>query len=388
MSASPLKILLCALEPSADALGADLMAALRKRCPEAAFIGCGGALMAAQGLESLFPVDRFSVIGPVAALQALPAALKAADRLADLAEKEKPQTAILIDSWSFSKIAAMRLRKRAPEMRLIKYVAPQVWASRPRRAQKTAELFDGVLCLFGFETGYFEQAGANTRWVGHPGFQAILAHDSDKAAFRARHNIGAGPLLAVLPGSRAAELKRHAAPFRGAIEKLLTDFPDLRVVVSAAPGAENAVRALAAGWPGGAFVVEGEERFEACRAADAALAASGTATAELALLGTPMVVAYKVELLTELWARAVLTTPHVSLVNIAAGREVAPELLQRDCRPERLAAALAPLMRDGPARRSQIEAFPAIARLLAGERSPGDAAAAAVLDWLGTGKTP
>ncbi len=387
MTAERFTILLCAVEPSADSLGAALMASLRKRHPGVSFIGCGGAQMAKEGLKTLFPIDRFSVIGPAAALQALPAALKAADSLAALAETEKPQAAVLIDSWSFSKIVAKRLRKRAPHMKLFKYVAPQVWASRPQRAQTTADLFDGVLCIFGFETGFFEEAGAKTRWVGHPGFQAVLEQQPDAAAFRARHKIGDGPLLAVLPGSRAGELKRHAAPFGGAVEKLLKDFPDLRVVVPAAPGAEEAVRALAAGWPGDAVVIEGAERYEACRAADAALAASGTATAELALLGTPMVVAYKLELLTELWARAVLTTPYVSLVNIAAGREVAPEFLQRDCRPDRLAAALAPLLRDRPERRRQIEAFPAIARSLAGERSPGDAAAAAVLEWLGTGKT-
>lgn len=386
MSASPLKVMLCALEPSADALGADLMASLRKNRPDAVFIGCGGAQMQAQGLNSLFPVDRFSVIGPRGALLALPAALKAVRALAELAAREKPDAAVLIDSWSFSKIAAKRLRHTVPRVKLFKYVAPQVWASRPKRAATAAQLFDGVLCLFGFETPYFEAAGARTRWVGHPGFQAAAAHKSDAAAFRAKHHI-AGPLLAVLPGSRAAELKRHGAPFRGAVEQLLKEFPGLRVAVPAAPGAGIAVRALVADWPGGVIVVEGEERYAACRTADAALAASGTATAELAILGTPMVVAYKVDLVTELWARSVLTTPYVSLVSIAAGKLVAPEFLQRACRADLLARALAPLLRGGPERQSQLDAFPAISRTLTGDRPPAAAAAQAVLEWLADGKT-
>lgn len=387
MSASPPKIMLCALEPSADALGAELMASLRNKQPGASFIGCGGAQMAAQGLKSLFPVDRFSVIGPSAALLALPAALKAVSQLAALAEQESPQAAVLIDSWSFSKIAAKRLRKQAPGTKLFKYVAPQVWASRPKRAKTAAELFDGVLCLFGFETAYFENFGAKAQWVGHPGFKSVLERPYDDAAFRAKHMIGVGPLLAVLPGSRPAELKRHGAPFRSAAEMLLSEFPTLRLAVPAAPGAGEAVRKLIADWPGRAFVVEGSERFDACHAADAALVASGTAAAELAMVGAPMAVAYKIDLLTELWARSVLTTPHVSLVNIAAGQLVVPEFLQRDCRPELLAAALAALLRDGPERRRQLEAFPAVIKTLTGERTPADAAAKAILNWLESGKT-
>ena len=385
MSATPLKVMLCALEPSADALGADLMASLRRSRPDAVFIGCGGAQMKARGLDSLFPVDRFSVIGPGGALLALPAALKAVRKLAGLAAREAPDAAVLIDSWSFSKIAAESLRKAAPQTKLFKYVAPQVWASRPERAGLAAQLFDGVLCLFGFETSYFEKAGAPTRWVGHPGFQAAAEHKSEAAAFRAKHQI-AGPLLAVLPGSRKAELRRHGAPFRGAVERLLPDFPGLRVAVPAAPGAEDGVRALVADWPGGVIVVEGEERFAACAAAHAALAASGTATAELAILGTPMVVAYKVDIVTELWARSVLTTPYVSLVSIAAGRLVAPEFLQRACRADLLAGALAPLLRDGPERQGQLDAFPAVARVLTGDRPPAAAAAQAILEWLAAGR--
>ncbi len=383
-----MKILLCALEPSADALGAALMASLRERRPDIEFIGCGGPLMAAQGLNSLFDTAAFAVIGPGAALRLLPAALKAADQLAAAAAAECPAAAIFIDSWSFSKIAAQKFRRQAPDVKRFKYVAPQVWASRPNRAKTTAALFDGVLCLFQFETSIFEQAGARVRFVGHSGFQDAKNHQRDDAAFRSRHALGDAPLLAVLLGSRAAELGRHAKPFGETVKRVVAKIPDLRVLSPAAPSAHERVESIVAEWPGRPLIIESAERFDAFAAANAALAASGTVAAELAIFGTPMVVAYRLDLLTEIWARHVLTTPYVSLINIAAGRAVVPEFLQRDCEPEKMAAALLPLLRGGPEREAQCAAFPAIVKGWTGSVAPAaDLAAGAVLEWTETGKT-
>ena len=154
----PLRLLLSAVEPSADAIGAALMAALKERAPGVEFFGCGGPLMAKEGLESLFPIKVFSVIGPVSALKAWPAALSGARRLASAAASNNIDAAILIDSWSFSRIAAEKIKKAAPNAKLIKYVAPQVWASRPKRAHTVARLFDGVLTLFDFKKPWFEKA--------------------------------------------------------------------------------------------------------------------------------------------------------------------------------------------------------------------------------------
>lgn len=377
-----MKILLCALEPSADALGAALMASLREKIPHVSFVGCGGPQMTAQGLDSLFSIDQFSVIGPAAAIKALPAALTATASLARLAAAEQPAAAVFIDSWSFSRIAASRIKRSAPGVKLFKYVAPQIWASRPKRAEDAAKLFDGLLCLFEFEPPLFEKAGLRASWVGHAGFQCALNHPHNGAAFRARHELGAAPLLCVLVGSRRAELERHAGPFGETIRLAAEQTLDLRVALAAAPGMAPALRDVAQSWPGKPIVIEGDERFDAYQAADAALAASGTAIAELAIFDTPGVVAYRTDALTALWARRILTTPHVSLVNIAAGKAVMPEFLQSRCRADLMAPALLPLLEDSPARWAQLEAFPVIVRELTGARPPGLAAADALLDWL------
>ncbi|WP_375203121.1 lipid-A-disaccharide synthase [Hyphococcus sp.] len=378
-----MKILLCALEPSADALGAALMKALRNLRADVQFIGCGGALMEKEGLKSLFDITPFSVLGPAAALSLLPRALKAADALAALAAEEKPDAAIFIDSWSFARIAAEKFARKAPAVKRFKYVAPQVWASRPKRAQKAAALFDGVMCLFEFETPLFEAAGARARFVGHPGFQAARDRVIDRAGFRQRYDLGEGPLLAVLPGSRASELKRLGEPFRETVKRAAEAVPDLRVVIPAAPSVVADLPDYLTGWPGRPVIIEGDDRPDAFAAADAALAASGTAAAELAIMGTPQVVAYKVDLITEIWARAIFTIRHAALANISAGREVIPEFLQRRCRAELMAPALIPLLNGGPEREAQLAALPEIVRGWTGETRPAaEMAAEAVLDWL------
>ncbi|WP_428409402.1 lipid-A-disaccharide synthase [Hyphococcus sp.] len=378
-----MKILLCALEPSADALGAALMKALQDKRPNVNFIGCGGALMEKEGLTSLFEIAPFSVLGPVAALSLLPRALKAADALADLAADEKPDAAIFIDSWSFARIAAEKFQKKAPEVKRFKYVAPQVWASRPKRAEKAAQLFDGVMCLFDFETPYFEAVGAKTRFVGHPGFQAARDRKVDKAAFRRKFGLGEGPLLAVLPGSRASELARLGAPFRDTVKRAADAVPGLRIVIPAAPSVAKDLPEYLAGWPGAPVIVEGDDRPDAFAAADVALAASGTAASELSIMGTPMVVAYKLDLLTELWVRSIFTIRYAALANIAADREVIPEFLQRRCTPELMAPALIALLKGGPEREAQLSALPEIVRgWTGGDRPAAEMAAEAVLDWV------
>ncbi|GJL91381.1 lipid-A-disaccharide synthase [Hyphococcus sp.] len=379
-----MKLLLCALESSADALGAALMQSIRRQKPETEFIGCGGALMAAQGLDSLFEIEQFSVIGPGGALRVLPAALHAADQLVRAGEVQEPDAAIFIDSWSFSKIAAKKFRRHAPGIKLFKYVAPQVWASRPKRAKIAAELFDGVLCLFKFETELFEREGARTVFVGHSGLQEAKNYKADNAVFRKKYHLGDAPLLAVLPGSRPAELRRHAFPFGETVRLVSERIDGLRVLVPAAPSALDKLPSVIEGWAGQPVLIESAERFDAFAAADAALAASGTVVAELAIFNTPMVVAYRIDLLTELWARAVLTTKRVSLINIAADREVLPEFLQDDCRPELMAAALAPLLTGGPERTAQKAAMPGIAAGWTPDAAApaADLAAKAVIDWI------
>lgn len=379
----PMVIAISAVEASGDVLGAALMRALKARRPDIAFVGCGGPMMAREGLASLFPIDGFAVIGPAGALKALPAAMQGADRLAHAAREKKAAAAVLIDSWSFSRLAARRIKAASPTTAVVKYVAPQVWGSRPRRAETLAALFDGVLTLFEFETPWFERLGVPTRFVGSSTFQAAARLADDGAPFRACYGVGEAPLLAVLPGSRRDEARRLTGIFGETVRLLIKKHPSLRICVVLAPAVEEIVRTAVADWPGAPVVVAADDRFAAFSAADAALAASGTVTTELAICRTPMAVGYQVGPLTELWIRSVITTPYVSMVNVAAEREVIPEFLQKECRPEALAAAVAPLLAGGPAREAQLQAFePALERLGIGGPPAEEAAADTILDWI------
>lgn len=375
--------LVAAVEPSADAIGADLIAELRKLHPSARFIGCGGPEMAKAGLASAFEIERLSVIGAITALMAAPEAFKRADELAALAAAESADAAILIDAWGFSKLAAQKMRRRSPTTQIYKMVAPQVWASRPKRAATLSALFDGVLCLFPFEPVLFTSAGARAAFVGNPNFQAAWRAQGDGAAFRNAHQIGPAPLLALAPGSRRAEIDRLMKPFEATVQLLIARAPDLRLVLAAAPAVARWLDARLRSWPVTPLIVSGEARFAAFAAADAAIAKSGTVTTELAICRTPMVVAYRVDPFTALWIRAIATTPFVSILNIAAGRYVVPELLQERCTPENLAGAVLPLLLGGESRAEQLQAFPPLLASLGVDGPPAaQRSAEQIMAWM------
>lgn len=356
-------IMLVAVEPSGDALGASLLRELRKIAPPGArYFGCGGLLMAAEGMESLFPIDNLSVMGLTDVIRVLPEGLTRARELAEVAEREAVDAVIFIDGWAFSRVTAQKMKRRGLRAKLFKLAAPQVWASRPGRVDFVKRHFDGVLCLLPFEPPYFQKAGIRAAFMGNPNFQSAWAGRGDGARFRARHGLGTAPLLAVLPGSRRGEIRHHLTPFRGAVSLLAERVPDLRVVAVLPPQVESFARPRMARWPGDPIFAAPEEKAGAFAAADVGLAKSGTVTTELAINRTPMVVAYKVDPLTAIWARSVMTGKFVTVLNIAAGRELIPELIQERCRPEILAADLLALLTDEEARLEQLEAFP---RLLA-----------------------
>jgi lipid-A-disaccharide synthase len=377
------KIMLVAVEPSGDAIGAALIRELKTLHPEATFTGCGGPMMAAEGLESLFPIDALAVMGIADALRVLPEAAKRVEELTRQTETSAVSAVVFIDGWGFSRLCAEKMRKRAPRVKLFKLAAPQVWASRPKRVHEVRALFDGVLCLLPFEPPLFEKAGARAAFIGNPNFQKAWRARGDGARFRERHGLGNAPLLAVLPGSRKAELKRHLGPFGGAVRLLAQRMPGLRVVAIVPSNLEARAGKRIAKWPGDPIFAEREEKADAFAAADVALAKSGTVTTELAINGTPMAVAYKVDPLTAFWIRRTAVSPFVTILNVAAKREVIPEFLQEKCRADLLAAALERLLKDREARLDQLEAFP---RLLAylGVDGPDAAKLAAekLLEWM------
>lgn len=349
-----LTVMLVAIEASADILGANLAKALRRRLgSKVRFVGVGGARMAAEGVVSPFDTQELAIVGFVEAWKAYPRVRRHLDSTLQLALHEKPDVVVLIDAWAFTIRVAQRMRKELPGVPLVKYVAPQLWATRPGRAKTLAATVDHLLAIHKMDLPYFEKVGLPTTFVGN----ATLTRDFSRTdPTRTRALIGAGPkdrILLMLPGSRRGEIRHVMPAFMDAVDILVKDRPDLKIVLPLAPQVADLVNARLAAWPQHVHVLEDEtSKADAFAAATAALACSGTITTELALAGAPMVVAYKVDGPTAVMARLLLRTKWITLFNIAAKAFVAPELVQEDCTGPKIAAAVAPLL-DDPARRSR-----------------------------------
>lgn len=387
--ARPLRVALVAGEPSGDALGASLMRALRRETDGAvSFSGVGGAQMAEQGLQSLFPIADLAVMGLVEVLPRIRLLSRRIDETARFLLAEQPDVVVTIDSPGFTRRVAQKLAGRS--FPLVHYVAPTVWAWRPKRARRLARLYDHLLVILPFEPPYFEVVGLPTTYVGHPAVETIAAArraeetaGKDGRAFRIRHDIPAErQILAVLPGSRQGEVRRLLPVFDEVLHLLKGTGLDLHLVIPTVETVADTVRVAAANLPFPATVVEpAAERYAAMLSADAALAASGTATLELGLAGVPTVLAYRVNALTAAIVRRLLRTPYAGLVNILSQREVMPEFLQENCRAERIAPALQQLLTDPAARQAQTDVCAAITQQLGGggEPTPSARAARAVL---------
>jgi len=387
VSGPPITVMLVAAEASGDDRGAGLARALRRRLGEGVrLVGVGGERMRAEGVASPFEIAELSILGLWEGLLAYPRVVRRADETAAIAAREKPDIVVLIDSWGFTLRVAQRLRTRDPKLPLIKYVGPQVWATRPGRARTLAASVDHLLSIHAFDAPYFEAAGLPVTFVGN----AALSLDfsaADPARLRAQIGAGTGdPILLVLPGSRPGEIARVMPAFEAAVNILKAGRPGLHVVVPAAPTVLELVRARMAGWPHRAHLVEGDAaKLDAMKAATVALACSGTVTTELALAGVPMVVGYRLGAITATIARRLIRTPYITLFNIAAQAFVAPELVQEDCTGAKLAAEVARRLDDPDLRARQAAAqSAALDRMGRGGPDPSEAAAEAVLELLGS----
>ena len=381
-----IRIMLVAGEPSGDAIGARLMAALKLRTlGKVAFSGIGGARMAEQGLASRVPLAELSVMGLVEVLPRVPNLLRRLRETADFALAERPDAVVSIDAPGFSFRLARRLAGRG--IPLVHVVAPTVWAWRPGRARTIARFLDHLLVLLPFEPPYFEREGLATTFVGHP----VLDSGADRgqgAAFRARHGIAAKtPLLAVLPGSRAGEVSRLLPVFGETLALLRRRIGGLQAVVPTLAPVAGTVRQAAAQWPvPTAVLAETDEKYDAMAASQAALAASGTVALELALADVPAVVAYRVHPVTAFLARRLVRVRYANLVNILLDRPVVPELLQQDCVPSKLAEAVERVMIDEAARAAQHDAALSAMRLLGrDDQAPSLRAADALLRAIALG---
>lgn len=387
MTNAPLTVMLVAAEASGDDRGAGLARALKARLGEAGvrFVGVGGARMRAEGVDSPFDIADLSIFGLLEGLLAWRKVVRRADETAALAAAAHPDVAVLIDSWGFTLRVAHRLRRQDPALPLVKYVGPQVWASRPGRAKVAARAYDLLLSIHAFDAPAFEAAGLRTVFVGN----AALAVDFSRAdPARLRKEIGAAPdepILLVLPGSRPSEIARVLPAFEDAVNRLKAERPGLHVVIPAAPTVAEAVKAQVAGWPHRAYVVEGEgAKLDAMKAATVALACSGTVTTELALAGCPVVVGYRLGPVTHAILKRLIRTRYITLFNIAVQAFVAPEFVQDDCNGPALACAVAERLDDPLLRARQVAAQnEALLKMGRGGPDPNVAAADAVLRLIG-----
>ena len=376
------KIFIIAGEASGDVLGFRLMRALQAKRGDLEFSGIGGARMAEAGLASQFPMQELAVMGLAEILpRIIPLRRRIQETIAAIAAS-RPDIVVTIDSPGFT----LRVLKGIKDLGLkrVHYVAPQVWAWRQKRVKHYPGLWDELLCLLPFEPEFFGKHGLHPIFTGHPVLESG-AGKGDAERFLATHKILRSAMpVAILPGSRVTETSRLLPVFRETMARLQLDIPNLIPILAAAPGIADAAAAMTADWPVEPIIVRSEtERYDAFAAAKAALTKSGTSTLELAMAGVPMAVTYRVNPISGSIARRVIKVKHVAMINLLAGSELVPELLQQDCRPEKLAATLRTLLTDPDAAQAQREGFaPALNSLRAPHSTPSEAAAAAILSHL------
>jgi lipid-A-disaccharide synthase len=376
----PLKIMLVAAEASGDALGAGLATALKARRPDACFVGVGGPRMAEQGVASPFDIASLSILGWIEGLKAYGLVKQRVAETVALAVAERPDAVVLIDSWGFTIRVAKALRLQMSGVPLIKYVGPQVWASRPGRAKTLAATVDHLLALYAFDAPWFEREGLATTVVGSQALHVDMSA-ADAARFRQRHGIADDAnLLLVLPGSRPSEIRLMTPVYEAAVARLKAADPSLEVAVVAAGTVANDVTARIASWPFRVHLVSEAEKYDAMRAATVALATSGTVSTELALADAPVVIAYKFQTLSYMLMKPFFTGKYATLFNHAADAEIARELIQQDATPDKLATEVARLLADPAARADQVRRQTAALDLMGrSDRDPSGLAADAVL---------
>ncbi len=378
MNASPGLFVLVAGEASGDLLGADLIAGLKARFPQARFAGIGGPRMIAAGLDSWWPMEKLSVMGLVEVLKHLPELLAIRRDVYRRTVDAKPAAFVGIDAPDFN-LGLERKLKRAG-VRTVHYVSPSIWAWREKRAEKIGRSADRVLCLFPMEPPIYARHGVDARFVGHP-LATSFALEPDRRA--ARTALGIAPdalVLALLPGSRLGEIARLGRDFLDAAALLQQQFPDLQVVAPMANAACREAFSALSPQPSALRIIDGNAH-EAMLAADAILLASGTAALEAMLAKRPMVVAYRVAPLTYRLVQwfGLLRTEVYSLPNILAGETLVPELMQDACTPQALADALAPMLRTRALPPATLEKFTELHRALRGDTEHDAAAAVAEL---------
>lgn len=360
-----MKIYIIAGEPSGDLLASRLMRAMLLKCPDTQFFGIGGETMEREGLKSLFDIKELAVMGILEVIPSIPRILKRIKQTIQDIERIKPDVVLTVDSWSFSARIHKALRKKKLNIKQVHYVAPQVWAWKKKRARTMYKYIDHLLTLFPYEPKYFIPYHLNASFVGHPVIESnvLFGNGTD---FKARFNISDDcKVMAILPGSRHNEVARLLPVFLQTAEDFYQKHPDFRFVIPTVKTVEDKVKAMVQNSKLPITVVSTEfDRHDAFRAANIAIAASGTVALELAMVDVPHIIAYKVAPLTAFLARRFLKIQFVNLSNILLGREVVPELLQENCTKEKILYYVETLLKKGDLYERQMEGFQKVKEIL------------------------
>jgi lipid-A-disaccharide synthase len=374
------ELLVVAGEASGDLHGARLITELRRHVPDLAPFGLGGDEMRAAGLEAVAHSSEISVVGITEVLKILPRAREVFADLLREVDRRRPALAVLVDFPDFNLRLAKELKARGLEV--LYYISPQVWAWRRGRVKTIARLVDRMLVLFPFEVDFYREHEVDVVHVGHPLVDEVpvlpQAWDRDEASF-------GGPFrVALLPGSRKSEVESLLPTLLEAVRLLAGELPiEVRIIRAPTIPPELVDEAVElAGLP---VEIVGEDRFAAIADSHLALCASGTATLEVGLLGTPMIMVYRLASWTYMLAKLMVHLPNVSLVNLVLGRRVVPELIQGDANPRRIAAEAARLLTDAGERGRMREALAEVrGRLGEGGASRRAAAEVAAMMTVGT----
>ena len=378
----PLRIFMVAGEASGDLLAREVVEEIRRKTYDVELAGIGGRELASVGIHSPFDISPLSILGFAEGIRAYGTVVKLADAAADAIIAFQPDVVVLVDSWGFMLRVAQRVRARAPDIKLIKLIGPQVWATRPGRAKTLSATVDHLLCMHDMEAPYYEPFGLPTTVIGNPALSRNTPGDGQK--FRAARGLGKDEKIClVLPGSRRSELAKVAPALLEAAKQVAAAVPGVRIIVSPAANMAEAFDEAFPDVSGWAEVLRTpEERYDAMAAADLALACSGTVTSELAMQGTPMIVAYRTGWLTWALARGLLyKKQHITLLNIVSDdQEIVPEFVQTRQKPELIADTAIKWLKYPELLDTQRQAQKeALARMQGGGHSSGEIAADAIL---------
>ncbi|KAA1176803.1 lipid-A-disaccharide synthase [Rhizobium tropici] len=390
MSGAPLKLAVVAGEVSGDLLGGDLVAALKRRYDgPVELIGVGGEALEAQGLRSLFDYSELSIMGFIQVIKRLPKLIARIQQTAEAIIAAKPDVLLIIDSPDFTHRVAKRMRKALPDLPVINYVCPSVWAWKEYRAQKMLAYVDHVLAVLPFEPAAMERLGGPaTTYVGHRlTVDANLVETRRQRALRSVNAAASQMTVLLLPGSRASEIRQLLPVFERATEELSRRNDRVRYLLPTVPKQEALVRSLLENWNVKPQILVGQDaKWQAFAQADAAMAASGTVILELGLASVPVVSTYK----TEWLARFVMSRIKVwsaALPNLIADYAVVPELINDVLRPGLLARYMERLSSETPERAAMLAGYDLVWERMQTQEPPGDKAAQIVLDVLYNKKT-